>query len=85
MPVGFFFPFWARFVKTCNKKGEAEMHWTARQHVGLLQDPFEYIPLFHIFSFFLILLFKNCFKLYLIVSNHKLGMTPLISVQCIQS
>lgn len=27
-------------MKTCNKKGEAEMHWTARQLVGLLQHPF---------------------------------------------
>lgn len=26
-------------MKTCKKKGEAEMHWTVGQLIGLLQHP----------------------------------------------
>lgn len=45
-------------MKTCNKKGEAEMHWTAGQLIGLLQHPSvpDCISLYHrmifVFSFF---------------------------------
>lgn len=66
---------WARHVKTCNKKGEAEMHWTAGQLAGLLRHPFvpDCIPLYHRISFNL---FLNYFKLYLIVNNDKLRIAP---------
>lgn len=85
--------FWARLVKTCNKKGEAEMHWTAGQLIGLLQHPFLFsdcIPLYHRMIF---KLFFKPLKLYRIVSNHKLGTAPLLfvcgflltPVQCIYS
>ena len=70
-------------MKTCNKKGEAEMHWTAGQLIGLLQHPFFFclfsdcIPLYRRMIF---KLFFKPLKLYLIVSNHKLGTAPLSSV-----
>lgn len=62
-------------MKTCNKKGEAEMHWTAGQLAGLLRHPVvpDCIPLYHRISFNL---FLNYFKLYLIVNNDKLRMAP---------
>lgn len=65
-------------MKTCNKKGEAEMHWTAGQLIGLLRHPFvsDCIPLYHR----MILNYFNLLKLYLITSNHMLGLAPLLSV-----
>lgn len=69
--------FWARLVKTCNKKGEAEMHWTVGQLIGLVWHPLvsDCIPLYHR----RILNYYKSLKLYLI-SNHKLGMAPLLPV-----
>lgn len=65
-------------MKTCNKKGEAEMHWTVGQLIGLLRHLFvsDCIPLYHR----MILNYLKPLKLYLIISNHKLGMAPLLSV-----
>lgn len=73
-----FFSFWARLVKTCNKKGEAEMHWTVGQLIGLLQHPLvsDCIPLYP----GLILNYFKPLKLYLIVNNNMLGLAPLLSV-----
>lgn len=73
--VSFFF--WARLVKTCNKKGDAVMHWTVGQLIGLLQHPFvsDCIPLCHT----IILNYFKPLKLYLIISNRKLGTAPLLS------
>lgn len=70
--------FWARLVKTCNKKGDAVMHWTVGQLIGLLQHPFvsDCIPLCRR----MILNYFKPLKLYLIISNHKLEMAPLLSV-----
>lgn len=69
--------FWARLVKTCNKKGEAEMHWTVGQLIGLVRHLLvsDCIPLYHR----MILNYYKSLKLYLI-SNHKLGMAPLLPV-----
>lgn len=54
------------------------MHWTAGQLIGLLRHPFvsDCIPLYHR----MILNYFNLLKLYLITSNHMLGLAPLLSV-----
>lgn len=65
-------------MKTCNKKGEAMMHWTVGQLIGLLQHPFvsDCIPLYHRMT----LNYFKPLKLYLIINHHKLGVAPLLSV-----
>lgn len=60
-------------MKSCNKKGETEVHWTAIQHICL----YSIVPQ-NGFVFFLS--YFKPLKLYLIISNHKLGMAPLMSV-----
>lgn len=65
-------------MKTCNKKGEAEMHWTVGHLIGLLRHPIlsDCIPFYHK----IILNYFKPLKLYLIISNHKLGLPPPLSV-----
>lgn len=69
-------------MKTCNKKGEAEVHWTAGQ-LCLLQHlcVSDCMSLYH-------KMISNDFKplkLYLIISNNKSGMAPLSSVSALNS